>query len=814
LLRRTTDPGRGPPGSGPAAPRAAAFADAPWPLGPTLALFSLAWLALSWPWLSGRVVIPWDAKAHFYPQLQFLAQSLHRGESPFWAPFVFSGHPQVADPQSLIFSPPFLLLAAIDPDPSFRAADAVVLAMLGLGGTAIILFFRERGWEPLGAVVAALAFAFGASAAWRIQHIEQVMSLSYWPIALWLLTLALDRGSLVAGLCAGVAAGSMALGRDQVAYLGLWLLLAYVIWSWLDAPLRSVALRRSLAPLALGATAAAVVVAVPITLTVLLSESSNRAEIDVAGAGQGSLHPALLLTAFVPNLFGADGPFLDYWGPPSPRWGQVDLFFARNMGVLYIGALPVVALVAGVVRGVLWAREIRFFTLTLAAMLLYALGRYTPFFPVLFKLLPGVDLFRRPGDATFLVGALGALVGGYPIQRWWSGDWPTPTPRQRAIEIGILALVFAVALALAAAKGTLALSATALASAALWIAAAYLLLAFDPARLARATTLASAVVLGFLALDLARNNGPNESTALPPAQFDVLQPDSRSPLIAALKEHLRAHALGRVELTGLGFDWPNASLVHRLHNVLGYNPVRLGLYSAATGAEDHVALPEQRKFSPLFPSYRSTLADLLGLRFIATGMPVERIDPKLRPGDLNLVGQYADGFLYENPRALPRAGFALRAQPADFAATLRTGEWPDVDLRTAVLLDRHAGSWAGHPRLPPAAPTEGMDARADPRVKPEDGHDGAGGTARIISYGNTVVEIEAESPAGGHVVLNDPWHPWWFATVDGREAPILRANALFRAVAVPPGRHTVRFTFHPLGGAWRELAARLGMRLG
>ena len=103
-----------------------------------------------------------------------------------------------------------------------------------------------------------------------------------------------------------------------------------------------------------------------------------------------------------------------------------------------------------------------------------------------------------------------------------------------------------------------------------------------------------------------------------------------------------------------------------------------------------------------------------------------------------------------------------------------------------------------------------MDARADPRVKPEDGHDGAGGTARIISYGNTVVEIEAESPAGGHVVLNDPWHPWWFATVDGREAPILRANVLFRAVAVPPGRHTVRFTFHPLGGAWRELAAAWG----
>ena len=65
---------------------------------------------------------------------------------------------------------------------------------------------------------------------------------------------------------------------------------------------------------------------------------------------------------------------------------------------------------------------------------------------------------------------------------------------------------------------------------------------------------------------------------------------------------------------------------------------------------------------------------------------------------------------------------------------------------------------------------------------------------RIVSYRNTEVILEADSPDGGWVVLNDLWHPWWFAEVDGKPAEILRANVLFRAVAVPPGRHMVRFT--------------------
>jgi uncharacterized membrane protein YfhO len=69
--------------------------------------------------------------------------------------------------------------------------------------------------------------------------------------------------------------------------------------------------------------------------------------------------------------------------------------------------------------------------------------------------------------------------------------------------------------------------------------------------------------------------------------------------------------------------------------------------------------------------------------------------------------------------------------------------------------------------------------------------------------------IEVDAAAAGYVVLYDPWHPWWFATVDENDAPVIRANVLFRTVPVAAGRHTVRFHFRPLAGAWRQIEDRL-----
>ncbi|HKT27820.1 hypothetical protein [Dyella sp.] len=74
-----------------------------------IVVLCLAWLALNLPLLIGKSVMPWDAMDEFYPIVYFNAHSLRLGLAPWWNPYIYSGYPQIADPQGMLFSP--LLMA-------------------------------------------------------------------------------------------------------------------------------------------------------------------------------------------------------------------------------------------------------------------------------------------------------------------------------------------------------------------------------------------------------------------------------------------------------------------------------------------------------------------------------------------------------------------------------------------------------------------------------------------------------------------------------------------------------------------------------
>jgi len=67
--------------------------------------------------------------------------------------------------------------------------------------------------------------------------------------------------------------------------------------------------------------------------------------------------------------------------------------------------------------------------------------------------------------------------------------------------------------------------------------------------------------------------------------------------------------------------------------------------------------------------------------------------------------------------------------------------------------------------------------------------------ATITDYRLNRVTIEVDTPAPAIVRLADLWYPDWVASVDGQRAPILKADYLLRAVAVPAGKHRVEFRF-------------------
>ena len=741
--------------------------------------FVLGALVIASPWLSGAVTIPWDAKAQAYPQLVFLAHSFAAGDSPFWTPNVFAGHPQIADPQSLIFSPPFLLLALLNPEPSFRAADGTVFAMLILAGLAIIAYFRDRGWHPAGALVAAFAFSFGGSAAWRIQHVGEVLSLCWFALALFLLERALTRSSARYGVLSGFVAGFMVLGRDQIAFLCTFVLAAFTLWHLVDGAGVAARSLRAIRPLLAGLVAGVFTIAIPIALTLALAEHSNRPTIDYASAARGSLPPLALLSAVVSNLYGVDGPLKDFWGPPSSLiWGATDLVLARNMTAIYFGAIPLVALVcAGLAGAALRQRAVRFFAVMAGVMLLYAIGRYTPLFRLAFA-IPGVDLYRRPADATFPLCALTAILAGYCLHALITGGRVGRAWLGSALVVALFAACVYVAWdkdRLLQAKDPLTIGAVSLAVALLAVLSA-------PLACRRLPALSLIALATLMTADIAVSNKPNQSTAAAPAVYDVLRPDTANETLAVIRADIAAHQgpdrRDRVELAAVDYSWPNAGLVHGFDHDLGFNPVRLKLFTDATNAQDQIADPDQRTFSPLYAHFNSPLADLLGVRLVLSRFPLTRMDPEFKPDEFRLVAQTGAAFIWENPRALPRVMMPGNAQAADFNELLAKGNWPKVDFTRTVLLDGK----------------DIVDAGSHPP-----------GTVRFIAYHNTEIVIDAQSAEGGYVELNDIWHPWWYADVDGAPAPILRANVMFRAVHVPAGNHRVRFRFRPLTGLFDQM---------
>ncbi|HEX9103148.1 MAG TPA: YfhO family protein, partial [Polyangia bacterium] len=82
----------------------------------------------------------------------------------------------------------------------------------------------------------------------------------------------------------------------------------------------------------------------------------------------------------------------------------------------------------------------------------------------------------------------------------------------------------------------------------------------------------------------------------------------------------------------------------------------------------------------------------------------------------------------------------------------------------------------------------------------------------IASSRPEAVELACAAPAAGYAVLLDAYAAGWRATVDGAAAPIVRADAVVRAVPIAAGAHTIALRYRTPGlraGALASLLAWL-----
>lgn len=757
---------------------------------PGVLLVLLLLLAFHGP-LVGRRFYLRDVSQNHAPLRAYITERLSAWSLPLWDPYHGGGTPLFANPNALVLHPITALFFVLPLHAAFTASIVLQFVLLAAGG---YLLARALDLGREGSAMAAAVLAFSGPAA-SLASMQNVLSAAAWvPIGLWAYLRGLEPGRRwllgPAALCAAVILAA----AEPASILAL--LLSGIVLGTTSRPRgdRIPAPAAALGALALVLALAALLAAAQILPASALLPISER------GAGFGaveglkwSLMPARLPEAVLPRLFG-DPTRLS----PAAWWGGF-LFEGRYPFLLslYIGAIPaVLAAIGALHRGAAGARRRGLFAVAAGALLL-ALGGNNAVYRPLFDAIAPLRQVRYP--ERFVLAALPALalLAGYGIDRLRSG----PLSRRGSVATAVAA---AAAFVLAAAAATAPLADRML-TALVRVPAPFL--ASEAAPFVRGGLLRSALwalaEAAFLAAAVALLHKRRGAGAAPAACWGLVTVSGLSMILASTP------ALSTAASGWLSAPSPLAAVVERgasaprLHHaprpphlsvwaktdevVWGYRYDRF-VYALLAGHPEHVstaldaatdrmdlrdsaALGKDISDLPAAARVRALAACRVGLLLSYDSIEDEGL----------VAGPVLEGFsrpplrAYRVRSVVPRVRWVggARRLPADRTLAEALSD-PGYDPRREVLLEGPRAETGGTP--PPS---------------------GDAGEAAVVEEAPERLLIAVRAPAGGFVVVADAFAPGWRAILDGRAVPILRADGLFRAVAVGAGEHRLEMAYRP-----------------
>jgi hypothetical protein len=766
-------------------------------LGALVLLALLAGALLPAAVLGRGVLYERDIQLLWHAQVESFVRCLSAGSWPLWDPWMSFGVPMLANPNAQILYPTTWLNVA------FSAPTAYVLfAWLHLvfAGAGTVVLARRLRLSPSAALLAgALWMASGpflslvnvwnhlAGAAWVP-----------WVLAAAERTLRHPSPARAAAWGAALAlqlfAGSPDFSAFTIALCAAMVVVALVPRTRAASPPR----RRVASAVAIAAGLGAGLAALQWLPALEAASRSLRTDLPAAHRVGWSVHPAGLAEILSPVpwtdlplgdaartvLYGGGHPFLHglYLGLPALALAGTGLFAARR------------------------TRRIGLVALLGLGAVLYALGPHLPVYGVLETLAPPVRMLRYPSKAIVLAALAVALLAGFGFDRW-----------RRGVRAGRRRLPHGIAVLAAAAAITVTVGAVLLAwsegpvrpwlldsavlgvpvdeelRSVLWSGAFAVALALATLALATRRSLRAVAAVALIAVvDLVSANHRLNRTAppdfyryRPPPLDDLAQEDGARLFV------YRYPTSGPVQHPGLPSDNP--------WRIRGY-PEGFTVDSGRTLAARLYLIPPVAAVWGVFGSHQP---DLVGLHPRTVRIPETRLalvegQPAwmrwLRLGAVSQVialhdpGEGEKGLeplaTYESLLTLPirlfrvrspltRAYAVGRAVPAEGEEALRLLESPTFDPTTSAVI-------AGDPPLREASASDPFEGRVT-----------------RLELAPDRVRLEAELSRPGYVVLVDSWDPGWQATVDGRPAPVLRANVAFRAVPVPAGRHAIEQRYRP-----------------